>query len=126
MTGRTGTAGRQTAVGPSRFAVSYSNQRTFVAGDVRERADAVRSTPNSTFTVQLFSDPSADPSGLGEGQQLLGTVTVTTDANGIADFKITLPEVPGGQILTATATDTNGNTSAFSLPVEVRGGQDDQ
>jgi titin len=81
------------------------------------------STPNTTFTLQFFSDPSPDPSGLGEGQQLLGTFTVTTNAAGIAPFSITIPTlVPAGQIITATATDPNNNTSEFSLPVKVMGG----
>jgi titin len=82
----------------------------------------LRSTPNTTFTLQLFSDPSPDPSGLGEGQQLLGTFTVTTNAAGIATFVIRIPTVvPAGQIITATATDPNNNTSEFSFPVEVSG-----
>ena len=81
----------------------------------------LRSTPNTTFTVQLFSDPNPDPSGLGEGQQLLGTFTVMTNPAGIATFVITIPSVvPTGQIITATATDPNNNTSEFSSPAEVK------
>jgi hypothetical protein len=83
----------------------------------------LQSTPNTTFTVQLFADASIDPSGLAEGQQLLGTVTVTTDAFGFAAFTVTIPQVvPAGQAITAAATDPNGNTSEFSLPVEVSNG----
>jgi titin len=82
----------------------------------------LQSTPNTTFTVQLFADASADPSGLAEGQQLLGTVTVTTDASGFAAFTVTVPEaVPAGQVITATATDADNNTSEFSVPVTVMG-----
>ncbi|HTU18878.1 MAG TPA: right-handed parallel beta-helix repeat-containing protein [Gemmataceae bacterium] len=81
----------------------------------------LRSTPNTTFTVQLFSDPNPDPSGLGEGQHLLGTFTVMTNPAGIATFVITIPSVvPTGQIITATATDPNNNTSEFSSPAEVK------
>jgi titin len=82
----------------------------------------LQSTPNTTFTVQLFSDPSADSSGLAEGQQLLGTVTVTTDAFGFADFTVTVSEaVPAGQVVAATATDADNNSSEFSAPVTVTG-----
>jgi titin len=49
------------------------------------------STPNTTFTVQLFSDPSTDPNGLAQGQQLLATVTVTTDAFGFAPSRLQFP-----------------------------------
>jgi titin len=80
----------------------------------------LQSTPNTTFTVQFFSDPSVDPSGSAEGQQLLGTTTVTTDASGFASFTVTIPQVvPAGQVVTATATDANNNTSEFSAPVTV-------
>jgi titin len=80
----------------------------------------LQSTANTTFTVQLFSDPSADPSGSAEGQQLLGTITVRTDAFGFAAFTVTIPKVvPAGQVVTATATDANNNTSEFSAPVTV-------
>jgi titin len=80
----------------------------------------LQSTPNTTFTVQLFADPSADASGSAEGQQLLGTVTVTTDAFGFAAFTVTVPDtVAAGQVITATATDASNNTSEFSAPMTV-------
>ena len=84
-------------------------------------------TPNNhrvgIVLVQFFSDPSPDPSGLGEGKQLLGTFTVKTNANGFANFDIPIPtSVRVGQIITATSTDTAGNTSEFSFPVVVAHG----
>jgi hypothetical protein len=101
---------------PRLLAASQTDSGTMVVGMV------FHGTPNSTFTVQLFSDPSADASGHGEGQQLLGTFTVTTNPAGIATFEITVPTVvPVGQIITATATDANNNTSEFSDPVVVEG-----
>jgi hypothetical protein len=82
----------------------------------------LRSTPNTTFTLQLFADPAADPAGAAEGQQLLGTFSVTTDAYGFAAFTVTVAgSVPAGQVLTATATDAGNDTSAFSAPVTVSG-----
>jgi titin len=105
--------GNNNQAAPQLLAAHQTGSGTMIVGKLR-------STPNSTFPVQLFSDPSADPSGLGEGQQLLGTVTVTTNAAGITTFVLTIPTmVPAGQILTATATDANNNTSEFSDPVGV-------
>ena len=47
-----------------------------------------RSTPppSSTFTIQFFADPTADPSGFGQGQTLIGSTTVKTDSSGNATF----------------------------------------
>ncbi len=42
------------------------------------------STPNTTFTLQFFSNSNCDDSGFGEGQQLIGTRTIQTDAAGNA------------------------------------------
>ncbi|MCI0437791.1 MAG: PKD domain-containing protein, partial [Chloroflexi bacterium] len=77
------------------------------------------SKPNTDYTVQFFSD-AVDPSGHGEGQTLLGTASVTAGADGVVSFVMTLAgEVPAGQFVAATATDSSGNTSEFSEAVEV-------
>ena len=78
------------------------------------------SMPQTTFRVEFFVNSLADPSGNGEGETLLGSMDVTTDGNGLADFTITFPiRVPPGHFITATATDPEGNTSEFSNAVEV-------
>jgi titin len=78
------------------------------------------STPNTTFTLQFFADPVANASGFGEGQQLLGSVTVTTDASGFATFTVTFATaVPVGQFVSATATGPGGDTSSFAQDVTV-------
>jgi hypothetical protein len=80
----------------------------------------LNSTPNTTFTLQFFASPDADPSGFGEGQRFLGQTTVTTDANGNTGFSVNfLAAVPAGQFFTATATDPGSNTSEFSQGVVV-------
>src|SRR5262249_6865398 len=48
----------------------------------------LNSTPNTIFTLQLFLSDTADPSGRGEGQTLLGSTTLTTGGAGDADFRI--------------------------------------
>src|SRR5205085_2540161 len=55
------------------------------------------------------------PSGYGEGRVYLGSTTVTTDPKTcLADFSVTFPVATAGQVITATATDDNGNTSEFA------------
>jgi hypothetical protein len=79
------------------------------------------SIPSTTFTVQFFAD-NGDPSGFGQGQTLLGSTMVTTDTTGSANFNVTLSvTVPAGQVVTATATDNNNNTSEFSADTPVFG-----
>jgi CSLREA domain-containing protein len=72
------------------------------------------STPNTQFTIQLYSNSSCDPSGNGEGEKRVNTTTVTTDFGGNANFTVSLNGSAGGKFITATATDPAGNTSEFS------------
>lgn len=74
----------------------------------------LNSVPNSTFTLQFFSNTSCDPSGFGEGELVIGTINVATDASGDALFSVTFPPATPGDNMTATATDVNNNTSEFS------------
>ncbi len=81
------------------------------------------STPNATFRIELFSNGSADPSGYGQGQTYLGFINVTTDGSGNAIFSATFTTVvPAGQVISATATDPNGNTSEFAQDLTVSSG----
>ena len=69
----------------------------------------------TTYTIQLYGNTAADPSGYGQGQYLLGTFSLTTDSSGADTFQYSLPTLPAGvQFVTATATDPLGNTSEFS------------
>ncbi len=73
---------------------------------------------NTTYTLQFFSSNAKDPSGSSQGQTLVDTVNVTTDATGKTAFSLTVPAgIVSGQWVTATATDPTGNTSAFSNSV---------
>ncbi len=81
----------------------------------------LNSAPNATFTLEFFSNPAGDPSGFGEGREVLGTATVTTGPACVADFTsgITLSSpVQAGHYVSATATDADGNTSEFSMLVQ--------
>jgi len=75
----------------------------------------LNSAPSSTYTVEFFVTAAAHPTGYGEGETGLGTLTVATDAAGNASIAVVLPvTVQAGRVITATATDTGGNTSEFS------------
>ena len=73
----------------------------------------LNSTPNTTFRLEFFANSVCDPSGFGEGETFLGSTTSTTDGSGNTNFTAIFP-VPLGDIVTATATDPNNNTSEFS------------
>jgi titin len=94
---------------------SLRNGQTLVRG-------RLHSTPNTTFTLDFYASATADPSGFGQGQRYLGSVTVTTDANGNVSFvaELSAATTPG-EVVTATATDPSGNTSEFSAARTVRG-----
>jgi len=79
--------------------------------------------PNSAYTVQFFTNAVPDPSGAGQGQTLLGTRTVTTDASGLGRIAVSLPgTIAFGQSLSATATSVSNSTSPFFLNTTVAAG----
>ena len=80
-------------------------------------AGSLNSAPNATFRIELFSNASCDASGNGEGQTLIASTSVTTNASGDATFTVDGGATAG--VITATATDSNSNTSEFSACVPV-------
>ncbi|HZI60435.1 MAG TPA: Calx-beta domain-containing protein [Pyrinomonadaceae bacterium] len=76
---------------------------------------SLNSTPNTTFQIDFYSNAAVDPSGHGEGALFFSTTSVTTNASGNASIDVTFPiALPSGRVISATATDPNGNTSEFS------------
>ncbi len=75
---------------------------------------SLTSTPNTTFTIEVFADAS------NQGRYFLGFVKATTNPAGFVSFvaNVTLPPA-GTNFITATATDSNNNTSEFSLGTPV-------
>jgi hypothetical protein len=79
--------------------------------------------PSTSYTLDFFASPTANPSGFGEGQQYLGSATVPTPASGTANFTFNFSvSVPVGRAISATATDPANNTSAFAQDVTARVG----
>ncbi|TAK66454.1 MAG: hypothetical protein EPO24_01475, partial [Bacteroidetes bacterium] len=75
----------------------------------------LNSYPNAIFTLEFFTNDSADASGYGEGKNFVGSMNVATDSAGNTTFFDTLDIANApGECMTATATDFYGNTSEFS------------
>jgi hypothetical protein len=76
---------------------------------------SLNSTPQTQFAMDFYTNAVCDPSGFGEGERFLGSEIVTTDAGGDVSFSASFTNgVPRGHLITATATDADGNTSEFS------------
>jgi titin len=77
-------------------------------------------TPNpETVTIEFFANPvPGDPTGHGEGAVFLGRASPTPQGQIFA----VLPAVDLGTLISATATDADGNTSEFAenIPAESR------
>lgn len=105
--GDTGVNQRQNFPVLSNAVLSVGN--TLIEGTLNSR-------PNSIYFLDFFASFARDTiTTNGEGQVYLGSATVTTDGSGNAAFSVNLAlTATGGRWITATATDTNGNTSEFS------------
>ncbi len=77
------------------------------------------SQPSKTFLIQFFTNPTADPSGYGQGQTGFGSTQVTTDASGNATIDLlSAVAFPQGVVLSATATNlSTGDTSEFAYDI---------
>jgi parallel beta-helix repeat protein len=75
---------------------------------------SLNSTPDTTYRIEFFANDPPDPSSVDPGQVYLGFVNATTDASGQASFDYSYTADPRLPFLTATATDSFGNTSEFS------------
>jgi len=71
----------------------------------------LNSTPSTAFTLQFFA---ASSDSIPQGETLLGTETINTSSTGNAFFDFTFPvAISTDEVVTATATDPDGNTSEF-------------
>jgi hypothetical protein len=76
------------------------------------------SAPNRSYRIEFFASQNCDPSGYGQGQRYLGSTDVTAGPDCNADFRVVLPVwLRPTDVVTATATDPEGNTSEFSACV---------
>ena len=85
----------------------------------------LQSGPSQEYLIECFATAASHWLGFGEGQVLLGRTTVATDASGTAPVILVFPQtLPLGVPVAMTATDTNGNTSAFSYPFAITAAPD--
>lgn len=77
---------------------------------------SVASTANTDIIVDFFTSPTCDPSGYGEGATYVGSIPLTTDNVGAVSFDlfVSVNPIAVGDAVTATATDSAGNTSEYS------------
>ncbi len=88
--------------------------RTAVSG-------SLTSVPGTRFVLDFYANPAGQP----QGRTYLGSVTLTTRADGSAPFAVLLGgATQPGQTVTATATDASANTSEFSAGTSVYAGGD--
>jgi titin len=73
------------------------------------------------YRIQFFASPACDSTGFGEGQLFLGQTFVMVGGKlCAAGFTFSAQSsVPSGWVITATATDRDGNTSEFSQCITV-------
>lgn len=99
---------------PELTSVILSNGNVQVAG-------LLNSAAGGTYRLEFFASKAGDQSGFGEGRFFLGSSDVITDGSGNASFNLSFPTIAGTEVLTATATDSTGNTSEFSRAVRFGG-----
>ena len=96
---------------PTLTSVATSITSTIIQG-------TLTAIPNSSYTIQFFASNPPQPNAVGKGGNYLGQVKVLTGPNGVATYSVNLPTLlASGQYVTATATDSSGNTSEFSTPI---------
>jgi uncharacterized repeat protein (TIGR01451 family) len=96
---------------PQLFGAVTSNGVTTVTGQVT-------GAPNTTFTVDFYSNTTIDSSTTAEGRTWVGNASIVTNSSGVGTFSVTTATaVTVGQFLVATSTSPTNNTSEFSAPV---------
>jgi parallel beta-helix repeat protein len=75
---------------------------------------SLNSRPNSAYRLHFYASPQCHGTGFGEGRFYLGAANANTNAAGDTLFFADLPPAAQSWAITATATDSGGNTSEFS------------
>ncbi len=84
-------------------------------------AGSLTSAAGTSYRLEFFASASGS-----QGRTFLGTINRTTDGSGQLVFNVSLATaLSPGVVATATATDPLGNTSSFSAPLAVAGGDVD-
>jgi hypothetical protein len=95
---------------PEITSISYNAEKTSVTVGGR-----LNGLATADYTLHFYGNETCDPSGSGEGQTYLGMMNVITGINHEVIFTKTLSVSLSYSCISATATDTHGNTSEFSM-----------
>jgi parallel beta-helix repeat protein len=87
------------------------------AGSSGTLSGTLKAASGVSYTIEIFSNPSALVSGQEQGKTFVQDVTVNTDGSGKGTFSVTEPV----GFYAATAIDPSGNTSPFSNAVGSQG-----
>jgi CSLREA domain-containing protein len=80
----------------------------------------INGAPGDDFFMDLFLSPSCDPSGYGEGQVYIGSISIVVGGSGEAVFDEVIDSHPLGQFVTAVAMNLEtGDSSEFSNCVQI-------
>jgi hypothetical protein len=74
-----------------------------------------KSTPGATYTLNFYNNTVTDSAGHYEGQTPWAAVKVVPNSQGVFTVSVAQPLFGG---ITATVTDSQGDTSAFSAPTD--------
>lgn len=89
------------------------------AGGTLALSGSLNSRADTDYRIEFFHSAACHPSGIGGGETLLGAATVHSDAAGLAAIAASFASAATAGVVTATATDADGNTSEFSPCVAV-------
>lgn len=103
--------------GPNLFRDFPVLTSAITAGGTTVIQGTLSGTPGATYRVELFGNPAADPSSYGQGKVFLTSVNVPIGPSGTASFSVPTSNALVGEAITATATDSDGNTSEFSKDI---------
>ncbi len=93
---------------PILTSVSSNGTTTHIQG-------TLNSVSSTDYRVEFFVNDACNAFGNGDGKTFIGSTTATTNASCNATIDAVFPVgVAADQVVTATATDPNGNTSEFS------------
>lgn len=82
----------------------------------------LQSQANNTYQLEFYRSQTCNVLGHGDAQTFVGTLNVTTAANGQVQFA-TLVNYAGSGFISATATDlSSGDTSEFSICTAIQAG----
>lgn len=110
------------ADGGPNFTVNYPVlERIIVSNATAQIRGTLSSTPNRTFTIEVYGSDSCTASGYGPGKTRILAFDVTTDGSGHAAFSHDAAGLQPGDVITATATSNADGTSEFSRCVMAEG-----